>query len=129
MNLPLHLGWLGALEAGLIALAVGFVLYLVFHALAARFDWKPGHAIGWAFLAAAAIGAGIDIWNLFYLGVMRLESPVYARIALAKIHDPDGLGFRVVMELVGAAIGVALAWMATQRAAARREHVHHDEAE
>ncbi|MEZ0469928.1 hypothetical protein [Luteimonas salinilitoris] len=121
MNLPLHLGWLGALEAGLIALAIGVLLYGVFHALGERFGWNPGHAIGWACLSATAVAAGIDIWNLFYLGVVRLESPVYARIALSKIHDADGLGTRVVMEILGALTGVALAWMAMQaRAAGRR---------
>ena len=115
MNLPLHPGWAGAFEAGLIALAIGFVLYLVFHALAARLAWTPGHAIGWACLAAVAIGAGIDLWNLFYLGVVKLESPVYARIALSKIHDADSLGIRVLMEVVGALVGVALGWMLRHR--------------
>lgn len=111
MNLPLHTGWLGALEAGLIALALGFVLYLVFHSLAARLAWKPGHAIGWACLAAVAVGAGVDLWNLFYLGVVRLESPVYARVALAKIHDADHLGLRVISEITGALAGVTLGWL------------------
>lgn len=115
MNLPLHPGWPGALEAGLIALAIGFALYFVFQALSRRFGWGPGHAVGWACLAAVAIGAGIDLWNLFYLGVVRLESPIYARIALAKIHDPDALGVRVLMEVLGALCGVALAWMLAQR--------------
>ncbi|MDH5821543.1 hypothetical protein QFW77_00845 [Luteimonas sp. RD2P54] len=119
MNLPLHLGWLGALEAGLIALAIGFVLHGLFHALQKRFAWKPGHDIGWACLAAVALGAGVDLWNLFYLGVVRLESPVYARIALSRIHDADGLGARVFMEIVGALGGVALGWMATQALARR----------
>lgn len=123
MNLPLHLGWLGALEAGLIALAVGLLLYAVFHALGERFGWNPGHAIGWACLSAVAVAAGIDLWNLFYLGVVRLESPVYARIALSKIHDADGLGMRVVMEILGALAGVALAtWMASWAARQRRRN-------
>lgn len=121
MNLPLHLGWLGALEAGLIALAIGMLSYGVFHALGERFGWNPGHAIGWACLSAAAVAAGIDIWNLFYLGVVRLESPVYARIALSRIHDADGLGARVVMELLGALTGVALAWMTMQARAGGRD--------
>lgn len=120
MNLPLHLGWAGALEAGLIALAIGLLFYLVFHALGERFGWRPGHAIGWAGLSTVVVAAGIDIWHLFYLGVVKLESPVYARIALSKIHDPDGLGARVMMEILGALTGVALAWMAMQARAGRR---------
>ena len=111
MNLPLHTGWAGALEAGLIALVVGMLAYAVFHAIGARARWTHGHAVGWACLAAVAIAAGTDAWHLFYMGVVKLESPVYARIALAKIHDPDGLGARVVMEILGALAGVALAWM------------------
>ncbi|WP_257644014.1 hypothetical protein [Luteimonas salinisoli] len=121
MNLPLHLGWAGALEAGLIALAIGVLLYVAFHALQRRFAWKPGHDIGWACLVAIALGAGIDAWNLFHLGVVRLESPVYARIALARIHDADALGTRVFMEIVGALGGVALAWLAVDALRRRRE--------
>ena len=56
------------------------------------------------------IGAGTDAWNLFYLGISRLESPLYARIALQGIHDPDGLGSRVVLEIAGALTGVVLGW-------------------
>lgn len=115
MNLPLHLGWLGALEAGLIALVIGCIVYRVFHGLGARLDWPPGHALGWSCLLAVAVGAGIDLWHLFYLGVMRLESPVYARIALQKIHDPDGLGARVLLEVVGALAGVVLGWLLAHR--------------
>ncbi|GGK02737.1 hypothetical protein [Luteimonas terricola] len=115
MNLPLHPGWPGALEAGLIALLVGALAYALFHVIGARNRWTPGHAIGWACLVAVAIAAGTDVWHLFYMGVVKLESPVYARIVLSKIHDPDGLGFRVVMELIGAITGVALAWMFAHR--------------
>ena len=115
MNLPLHLGWPGALEAGLIALVVGLLAFALFHAIGTRARWPHGHAIGWASLVAVAVGAGIDAWHLFYMGVVRLESPVYARIALSKIHDPDGLGIRVLMEVIGALSGVALAWLIAER--------------
>lgn len=111
MNLPLHLGWMGALEAGLIALLVGALAYALFHVIAARARWAPGHAIGWACLAAVVVAAGIDIWHLFHMGVVKLESPVYARIALSKIHDADSLGIRVLMEVLGALAGVTLGWM------------------
>ena len=115
MNLPLHLGWAGALEAGLIALLVGALAYALFHVIGARSRWTPGHAIGWSCLVAVVVAAGIDIWHLFYMGVVKLESPVYARIALSKIHDPDGLGIRVLMEVLGALLGVTLAWMHAHR--------------
>ncbi len=42
-------------------------------------------------LAAVAIGAGWDIWNLFYTSIVRLESPLYARLALQSIHDRTSL--------------------------------------
>ena len=115
MNLPLHPGWPGALEAGLIALLVGALAYALFHAIGVRARWAPGPAIGWACLVAVAIAAGTDIWHLFYMGVVKLESPVYARIALSKIHDPNGLGARVLMEVLGAFTGVGLAWMLAGR--------------
>lgn len=115
MNLPLHLGWPGALEAGLIALVVGLVAHALFHVIGRRARWPHGHAVGWACLAAVAIAAGIDAWNLFYIGVVKLESPLYARMALAKIHDPDSLGIRVLMEVTGALAGVALGWTLAER--------------
>lgn len=110
MNLPLHFGVLGALEAGLIALLVGLSCFLFWHWLSATMRWSMGHAIGWACVSAVVIAAGIDTWNLFYLGIARLESPLYARIALQGIHDPDGLGSRVVLEIAGALTGVVLGW-------------------
>ena len=44
------------------------------------------------------------------LGISRLESPLYARLALKGIHDPDGLGARVVLEVAGALAGVVIGW-------------------
>jgi hypothetical protein len=69
-----------------------------------------GHAIGWACVTAAIVAGGIDAWNLFYLGIMKLESPLYARLALQSIHDADSLGARVVCEVIGALVGVAVGW-------------------
>jgi len=110
MNLPLHYGVLGALEAGLIALLIGLLCFLFWNGLSLRLRWSMGHAIGWACVSAVIIGAGVDVWNMFYLGIARLESPLYARIALKGIHDPDGLGARVVLEIAGALSGVVLGW-------------------
>ena len=110
MNLPLHYGLLGALEAGVIALLVGLLCFLFWHWLSGKMRWSTGHAIGWACVTAVVIGAGVDAWTMFYLGIARLESPLYARIALQGIHDPDGLGSRVVLEIAGALSGVVLGW-------------------
>jgi len=110
MNLVLHYGLLGSLEAALIALAVGFVVFSVWWQVCRRTGLSHGHAIGWACLVAVVIAAGIDSWKLFYLGMVRLESPLYARLALASIHDPDQLGTRVVLEMLGAVSGVGLGW-------------------
>ena len=110
MNLPLHLGLLGALEAGLIALLIGVLAYGLLHWIVRKLRGSVGHSLGWSFVVAAAIAAGIDAWNLFYLGMMRLESPLYARLALQGIHDADSLGTRVVCEIVGAGLGVLIGW-------------------
>lgn len=110
MNLVLHYGLLGSLEAALIALAIGFVVFALWWQVCKRAGLSTGHAIAWACLAAAVIAAGVDTWNLFYLGMMGLESPLYVKLALASIHDPDQLGTRVVLELIGAAVGVGLGW-------------------
>lgn len=120
MNLPLHLGWLGILEAAAIAFAVGLVAYLGWHALCRGLRWSEARAVGWACVTAVAAGAGIDAWKLFYLGMMKLESPLYARLALADIHDPERLGVRVVCETLAALSGVVLAWLLfSGRSAAR----------
>jgi hypothetical protein len=110
MNLPLHFGFLGALEAGLIAFVIGVLCYALWQWLCRLLDWSIGHAIGWACVMAVVIGAGWDAWSMFYLGMMKLESPLYARLALQGIHDPDGLGSRVICEIVGALSGVVMGW-------------------
>jgi hypothetical protein len=110
LNLPLHLGLLGALEAGLIALLIGLLGYGLWHWVVRRLSGSVGHALGWGFVTAAVVSAGIDTWNLFYLGMIRLESPVYARLALQGIRDADSLGTRVVCEIIGAGAGVILGW-------------------
>ena len=111
MNLPLHFGLLGTLEAGLIALLVGLLVYFLWHHLCRLLHWTVGHAIGWSCVIAVIISAGIDAWKLFYMGIVRLESPLYARLFLSTIHDPNELGSRVVLEIAGALSGVALGWV------------------
>ena len=110
MNLPLHYGLLGCLEAGLIALLVGALVYAGWAWVCRRTGLGVTHAIGGASGAALLIGAGVDAWNLFYIGMVKLESPLYARLALAGIHDPDNLGTRVLLEVTGALCGVVLGW-------------------
>lgn len=111
MNLPLHLGVLGALEAGLIAVLVGLLAYALLRWIVHAAGGSVGHALGWAGVVAVLVGAGIDSWNLFYLGMVRMESPLYARMFLKGIHDADSLGTRVVFEVVGAGVGVVLGWV------------------
>ena len=110
MNLPLHLGFLGALEAGLIAMLVGVLAYALWHWLMRAFGGTVAQTIGWAGVTAVVVAGGLDAWNLFYLGIMKLESPLYARLALQGIHDPGSLGARVVMEVTGALVGVVIGW-------------------
>lgn len=110
MNLPLHLGFLGALEAGLIAFLVGILSYGLWRWLMRRAGAGIGHTFGWACVTAAVVAGGIDAWNLFYLGMMKLESPLYARLALQGIHDAESLGARVICEVAGVLAGVAVGW-------------------
>lgn len=111
MNLALHSGWLGALEAGALAFVIGLLAYLASHFLARALRWPEGHAIGWAAFAAVAIGAGIDLWHLFSLFFVNPGSPARVQLALAGIHDPSGLGTRVMLEILGALGGALAAWM------------------
>ena len=111
MNLPLPAGWTGVLLAALIAFAIGVASLLFWRWLARRSGWTEAHAIGWACVTSVAIAAGIDTWHLFYLGVVTLESPLYARIALSKIHDADYVGTRAFLEWVGALAGVVAGWV------------------
>ncbi|KAF1687374.1 hypothetical protein B1992_05225 [Pseudoxanthomonas broegbernensis] len=110
MNLSLHTGLLGALEAGLIAFLIGVAVYAGWAWVCRRAGLSIGQAVGWGAAIAVVVAAGIDTWNLFYLGVAKLESPLYARLALAGIHDADHLGARVLLEVIGSLCGTVLGW-------------------
>lgn len=110
MNLPLHLGFLGAIEAGAIALLVGVLAFLFWRWLMRLTGGSIGHTLGWACVTAVIVAGGIDAWHLFYLSMMKMESPLYARMALQGIHDAESLGARVVCEVVGALTGVVTGW-------------------
>ena len=86
-------------------------MYFLWSRLCRLLHWSMGHAIGWACVISVVASAGIDAWKLFYMGIVRLESPLYARLFLATIHDPNELGSRVVLEIAGALAGVALGWV------------------
>lgn len=108
-------GFTGALGAAAIAAAVGFILFTIGYALAPRLGWRQGTAIGVSFALTLLIAAGVDASNLFYLSIVRLESPFAIQQTLATIHDPDALGLRVVFEFIGTAVGVMLGWAAWGR--------------
>ncbi|MBZ3923095.1 hypothetical protein, partial [Xanthomonas citri] len=95
MNLPLHFGLLGSLEAGLIALILGVVVFAVVERGGRRVQFNHGHTLGIACLLAVTIGAGYDIWHLVYTSIVRLDSPLYGLLALANIHEPKQFGPRV----------------------------------
>lgn len=107
----LHLGIAGALEAGAISLLVGVVLHGLAHALGRRNGRSHAGEIGWSFVATLLASASVDMWNLLYMGIVPLDSPVVIRRILSTIHDPDTLGVRVICEIAGAALGVMLGWL------------------
>ena len=54
MNLPLHTGLLGAIEAGVVAFLIAVLMYALWHWLARAAGLSVGHVIGWSSLCAAA---------------------------------------------------------------------------
>jgi hypothetical protein len=106
----LSTGIAGALEAGLIALAIGALVCALCHHLGRRAGWKQGTEIGVAFVATLFVAAGVDAWDLFHLSIVRMESPFVIERTLGEIHDPAFLGTRVVFEFCGAIAGVMIGW-------------------
>ena len=73
-------------------------------------QFTHGYTLRITCLLMVAISASCNIWNLVHISIVRLELPFYVRLALAKIHDPDELGPRVVLQVVGALAEVAVGW-------------------
>ncbi|TAL71589.1 MAG: hypothetical protein EPN56_00280 [Rhodanobacter sp.] len=105
-------GWLGGLEAGGISAVAAVVLYLVFHAIGQHWGWSDARKIGWSYLVALIATTRMDAWNLFYFNFAQLQSLQLLKAKLAAVHDPDGLGIRVLCELIGIAVGIFLPWAA-----------------
>ncbi len=110
MSLPLHFGLLGAAEAGLISMRVGLLMYGLWRWILRAGEAVVGRTLAWAGFTAMIVAAGIDSWHLFYLAVVKMESPLYARMALQGFHEPDALATRVVFEILGALVGVLIGW-------------------
>lgn len=104
-------GIIGALETGAIALVIGIVVFGLLHALNKNNGWSDGKEIAIAYVLAVALGAGQDIWDLFYFNMAPLQSLTLLKLKLAAVHDPDAIGLRVFFEFVGALVGVFLGWI------------------
>ncbi|WP_329741485.1 hypothetical protein [Dyella sp. A6] len=104
-------GLLGGLEAGAISLLAGVLLYLLFHVIGRHNHWNDAKRIGWSYFVTLVLTASGDVWNLFYFNYTSgLQSLQLLQAELATVHDPDHIGMRVLFELLGAAIGVYVAW-------------------
>ncbi|PWK85833.1 hypothetical protein [Fulvimonas soli] len=107
-------GWVGGVQAGLITAVAAAALYLLFQWLFRR---RRGHAaaIGWSYLLSLALTASGDLWDMFYFNYARLQSLQLLKAKLAEVHDPDGIATRVLCELLGAVVGVFVAWLLAGR--------------
>ena len=104
-------GIVGGMQAGAIAAVIGFFMLLLVHWLTRKQRWSLGHELGVTYLLSLLPSSSGDLWNLFYFNYADLQSPVLMRATLADVHDPDGIGTRVLCEFLGVAVGLALAWL------------------
>jgi hypothetical protein len=103
-------GWLGGLEAGAISAVAGALLFVLLRWLT-RGSRSHGPAIGWSCLLALVLTASGDLWDLFYFNYARLQSLELLRVKLALVHDPEGIGTRVLCEFLGVALGIYIGWV------------------
>jgi phosphoglycerol transferase MdoB-like AlkP superfamily enzyme len=104
-------GFVGALEAGAIALIIGLIAFILLHLFGRSQGWSAALEISWATLVAVILSSGSDLWNLVYFNYGRVQSLQLLKIRLAEVHDPDNLGARVLFEFVGVCIGVYLGYV------------------
>lgn len=104
-------GIVGGIEAGLVSLVAGLLLFLLLHLLGRRRGWCDAHKIGWAFLLASVLTVSGDLWDMFYFNYANLQSLSLLRAELAQVHDPQNLGLRVLCELLGISLGIYLGWV------------------
>ncbi|WP_109125198.1 hypothetical protein [Dyella sp. C11] len=112
-------GFVGALEAGAIALAIALVVYGLLHLFGRTQGWSAALEISWASVIAMVLASGSDLWNLVYFNYGRVQSLQLLKVRLAEVHDPDSLGARVMFEFLGVCVGVYLGWLLFHR---RRQH-------
>lgn len=103
-------GLIGGLQAGLISAVAGLLLFLAFHWLGRRNGWGYGPQIGWSLLLAAALTVSGDLWDLFYFNYGQVQSLQLLKVKLAQVHDPDGMGLRVLCEFLGVFVGIFVGW-------------------
>lgn len=103
-------GLVGALQAALISILAGGLLFVLFYWLGRCSGWGPGAPIAWSFLLAALLTVSGDLWDMFYFNYGPLQSLVLLKAKLALVHDPDALGTRVIAEVLGVTLGVYLGW-------------------
>ena len=73
-------------------LLAGLLGYGLLQWIVRKLQGSVGHALGWGFVVAAVASAGIDAWNLFYLGVALILGVVFLDPLLARRQRPAAAG-------------------------------------